>query len=91
MLTMDFPGFKVIAVDTADSTICVTVEGESDRKPCPQCGHESAQEHSRYLRRPRDLPIQGRSVRLQAIIRRFRCTNQACSKKTFAESLGGLT
>lgn len=87
MLTMDFPGFRVIGVETTDNTICVTIEGEGDRKPCPQCGHETAHEHCRYARRPRDLPIQGRPVRLRAIIRRFRCKNRACSKKTFAESL----
>jgi len=85
---MDFPSFRVIGVETTDNTICVTVEGDGDRKPCPRCGHESAQEHSRYPRCPRDLPIQGRPIRLRAIIRRFRCTNQGCSKKTFAESLG---
>lgn len=54
---------------------------------CPDCGELSQHVHSYYLRSPQDLPISGQSVRLHLRVRRFRCGNQDCSRKTFAERL----
>jgi hypothetical protein len=44
--------------------------------------------HDQYVRRPRDLPWRGRRVRLNLIVRRFRCQNEACPRRTFAEDFG---
>lgn len=70
--------------------LMVTVEGNSEKQACPSCGHESDDVHSWYVRKPRDLPVQGRCVRLQVIVRRWRCLNQACARTTFCESFKGL-
>jgi len=43
--------------------------------------------HSRYYRRPADLPSLGRAVRVSLRVRRFYCRNAACSRRTFAERL----
>ena len=43
--------------------------------------------HSRYARRVRDLPWQGRQVEIHLQTRRFRCRNKECARKIFAESL----
>ena len=43
--------------------------------------------HSRYRRRPADLPSLGRAVRVDLRLRRFYCRNAACPRRTFAERL----
>lgn len=37
------------------------------------------------MRRPVDLPWRGRPVRFKLTVRRFRCVNPACQRRTFAE------
>lgn len=52
---------------------------------CPSCLHRSDHLHSRYLRRIADHPIGGRSVRIHFHVRRFRCRNPKCARRTFVE------
>lgn len=90
MLPMDLPGCHILAVQPDEKHLWVVVEGDATRQLCPSCGHESDDVHSRYPRKPRDLPVQGRRVRLLIIARRWRCLNQECPRKTFNESFQGL-
>lgn len=90
MLPMDVPGCRVVAVESVGQALVVTVEGVSRKQVCPSCGHESDDVHSSYVRKPRDLPVQGRSVRLRVIVRRWRCLNRACARETFCELFTGL-
>ncbi|MBO1021293.1 transposase [Methylobacterium sp. SD274] len=46
--------------------------------------------HSRYHRRPADLPTSGHEMRLTLTIRRFYCHDAACARRTFAERLPRL-
>ena len=46
--------------------------------------------HSRYYRRPADLPSLGRAVRVSLRVRRFYCRNAACSRRTFVERVSQL-
>ena len=57
---------------------------------CPACGLASRRIHSVYRRVLHDLPWQGRSVTIRVAARRFRCSNQFCSRQTFAERLDGV-
>jgi hypothetical protein len=57
---------------------------------CPGCGRASRAVHSRYRRRPTDLPSLGRTVRVGLHVRRFYCRNAACPRRTFAERLPEL-
>jgi transposase len=57
---------------------------------CPSCSQPSTRVHSRYTRRLSDLPCQGRLVRLQIAVRRFRCVEPTCRRVTFAEQFPGL-
>src|SRR4051794_23422166 len=50
-------------------------------------GRSSTVVHSRYWRVLRDLPLQGRVVKLHIEVKRFRCRNPDCSRETFAEPL----
>jgi transposase len=52
---------------------------------CPSCGAVSRRVHSRYLRRPSDLPLSGRCVSLILTVRRFRCDAVLCGQQVFAE------
>jgi transposase len=53
----------------------------------PDCGEASGRVHSYYCRQPADLPIGGRPTRLRLRLKRFRCTNAACPRLTFAEPM----
>jgi hypothetical protein len=54
---------------------------------CPACFKCRVSYHSRYARRVRDLPWQGRPVEIHLQTRRFRCLNKGCARKIFAESV----
>ena len=54
---------------------------------CPDCGTPSSSCHSRYVRTLSDLPISGAVVKLRLSVRRFRCKQHACGRKTFSEAL----
>src|SRR2546425_2634459 len=60
-------------------------------KCCPVCSQSSNRIHSCYTRTLADLPCQGRLVRLQLKVRRFRCVEPSCARITFAEQFPGLT
>ncbi len=57
---------------------------------CPVCSQPSSHIHSHYMRILADLPCQGRLVRLQIEVRRFRCVEPTCRRATFAEQFPGL-
>jgi len=46
--------------------------------------------HSRYQRRPADLPSLGRAVQVRLHVRRFYCRNPVCARQTFAERVSPL-
>lgn len=64
-------------------TACAT----SPAEVCPSCQQVSHRVHSYYTRSPQDLPISGRLVQLILPVRRFRCQNRQCQRRTFAERL----
>lgn len=55
---------------------------------CPSCRTPSKRVHARYVRRPMDLPWRGYPARLILTVRRFRCDNSECARRTFAEDCG---
>ncbi|WP_157876280.1 ISL3 family transposase [Streptomyces sp. Root264] len=57
----------------------------------PGCGSWATRVHSSYLRFPADVPSAGRRVVLQLRVRRFRCRNTKCPRRTFVEQIPGLT
>jgi len=70
------------------SALILDAEGEEDEAPCPACGGACRRVHDRYLRSPLDLPWRGFAVRLVVTVRRFRCDDPNCPRKTFAEDFG---
>src|SRR3954463_5017857 len=78
-ITPDGPGFLHIAA-----------HGTRPGGRCPDCGGASRAVHSRYRRRPADLPSLGRAVGVELGVRRFYCRKAACARRTFAERLPEL-
>lgn len=70
--------------------LSVTLRSEGPTAACPSCGQASQRVHSRYQRRPSDLPVSGRPVRLTIEVRRFFCDQAGCPRKTFAEQMPAL-
>lgn len=53
---------------------------------CPSCQQISSRLHGFYYRKPADLPVSDKQVQLRLRLRRFRCLNPACPKRTFGQS-----
>src|SRR5215213_6925632 len=85
------PGCRVEQITREDpDLLSITAQGTRPGGRCPECGQASRAVHSRYRRRPADLPSLGRTVRLDLRLRRFYCRNAACTRRTFAERLPEL-
>lgn len=54
---------------------------------CTACGTTSSRKHGCYRRRVKDLPCSGHRITLEIHVRRFRCDNTRCRRRTFAECL----
>lgn len=57
---------------------------------CPSCACWSDAIHSSYKRRVADLPIADRQVVVDLQVRRFRCYEQTCLRRTFVEQVPTL-
>jgi transposase len=84
------PGFEIDTVMSGEKQWTVSARTIADSGTCPECQQRSRHVHKYYLRTLRDLPVDNRSVQLVLQVRRFKCLNQDCSMKTFAERLTGL-
>jgi hypothetical protein len=85
------PGCRIEQVTCPDpTTIEISTQGTQSSAACPNYHALSQAVHSRYRRRPTDLPSLGSVVRLDLVVRRFYCRNIACTRLTFAEPLPNL-
>ena len=81
-----FEGLHVIdQIDQTNPriTLCVRLLGTA--ASCPGCRTESRRVHGHYWRGLGDLPCCPVILRVQ--VRRFRCVNDACPRRTFGEPL----
>jgi transposase len=76
-------------LEEAEGGIVVRVRGKGTPQ-CPACFGSQVSYHSRYRRQLRDLPWQGKAVRIHFQARRFRCRNAQCGRKIFAEQLSSV-
>jgi hypothetical protein len=85
------PGCLIEQVTRAGpTTVQISTQGTQSNAACPNCRALSQAVHSRYRRRPADLPSLGSAVCLDLLVRRFYCRNTACARRTFAEPLPDL-
>ncbi|SNT42097.1 ISL3 family transposase [Tropicimonas sediminicola] len=78
-------GLKADQVELDGNTIRVHARSSVASATCPRCGTVSRHLHSKYRRRPADLPAHGRAVQLVLLVRRFRCRATHCPTRIFAE------
>ncbi|WP_078960338.1 ISL3 family transposase [Streptomyces sp. NRRL WC-3618] len=88
-----FEGVEVLITAAVHgvSGLMVRLAGRSGEGVCPSCGRASARVHDRYERQLQDLPLAGHAVRILLSVRRFVCVDPACSQRTFAEQISGLS
>lgn len=85
-LLCPLPGCRFVrVVRDGPGALTVLAQARHDHARCPTCRTLSTSVHSRYHRRPTDLPVSGNAVRLQLAVRRFYCRDPACPRHTFAE------
>jgi len=83
------PNLKVVTVERREADWAVCLNG-LDHAICPDCGFRSHSRHSSYRRTLRDLPALGTPVEVQAFVARWRCRNERCKRRIFAERIPGL-
>ena len=76
--------------ELSSDLIRVYVESSRPEVECPHCMEKSSKVHSRYERRFRDLPIQGKKTEIVLENRNYFCYNTDCLNRTFAESFDCL-
>ena len=81
------PGFQITDVVPTAGSVLILARSMHPAALCPACHQESFRVHSFYQRSPQDLPVSGQAVRLVLQVRRFRCLNRSCHRRTFAERL----
>jgi len=80
------PYLNVTAVEREESRWLVTVCSR-ERACCPLCGVQSSSRHSVYPRTLGDLSAQGTPVTVRVRVGRWRCRNEPCDRRIFAERL----
>ncbi len=78
-------GLVVEQVRLCDEIVHLTVRCEAPGSNCAVCGAWSEAFHSSYERNLGDLPIAGRRAVIDLRVRRFRCYQPECPRKTFVE------
>ena len=81
------PGFTVEQVMSAPEGLTIVAAPSNRARACPSCGSLSTRGHSSTVRTPRDLPLNDHGVRFPVRVRRFRCLNPLCPRRSFAERL----
>jgi transposase len=84
------PGCTVDQIEHGEQGLIIWAHVSSSMAICPTCEQQSMRVHSSYVRSPHDLPLGEQAVCLRLRVRRFRCSNRACSRQTFAEGLPKL-
>jgi hypothetical protein len=74
--------FAIRRIVLDGTAVTLEAEATTTTAACPACGIISQQIHDRYDRHPQDLPWRGCPVRLILRVRRFRCTNRACERRS---------
>src|SRR5258708_31141141 len=75
------PEIRILTVLRNKDGVVVRAAGSGSRR-CPDCGTLSASCKGRYVRRLQDLSVQGRAVRLEVHVTRWRCRNPQCARQS---------
>jgi len=81
---------RLTEVTVEQTSIRLQLMATAPTATCPRCAVPSSAIHSRYQRHPTDLPWGTCAVRIQLMVRKFVCRNQACTRRIFTERLPDL-
>src|SRR5712692_8431806 len=74
-------------IEITEEELLLTVNSTQPQGRCPVCATPTTRVQSHYQRTLQDLPWGGLRVRLRLHVRRFFCSNAACSRNIFTERL----
>jgi transposase len=80
-------GFQITEAIVKPGEMVITAKIIPHAVPCPDCNCLSNRVHSYYIRIPHDLSCCRYQMRLHLTVRRMRCLNESCPRKTFAERM----
>ena len=86
----EYPGVRLDDLVLRPTTIVALLVSTAATATCPRCGAPTDRVHSHYRRTVADLPCHGRILALRLLVRRFRCSNPACTQHIFCERLPQL-
>lgn len=91
-LSSFFPieGLAIQEVIEDDNGIIIKIKSNTQSCKCTKCGSISHHWHGTYRRKVQDLPILGKNVTLELVVREYYCDNEECGVTTIAESFNGF-
>lgn len=87
---INLEGFTILKVSCEEDIIEINARSLAREDRCPDCQTLSTQVHSWYERHPRELPCQGKPIRLHLEVQRFFCQREDCPRQTFVENIGSV-
>lgn len=79
------PNCQIIDCQPHKGGYILVTHSTDQQANCPCCQQVSSRLHGFYYRKPTDLPVSDKQVQLRLRLRRFRCLNPACPKRTFGQ------
>jgi transposase len=89
-LLPDQASLMLCHVETGNPNWMINAAASREAANCPDCGVLSTARHSSYVRRLKDLPIQGQPVELTVYVGRWRCRNRDCARRIFCQRLPAI-
>lgn len=83
-----FPHFadvRIARTEISPDELTIEARPRAATARCPDCRRRSRHVHSRYTRKIADRPSGERRVTVHLRVRRFRCRDARCPRRTFAE------
>src|SRR5580704_13641866 len=80
-------GKRVVHCDERGDAIAIKACSVVRAAPCPTCRGWSSRRHGSYVRRLGERPVFEQRVVISVEMRRFKCLNAACPRRTFAEDV----
>lgn len=93
LLAQILPASSTLVLDSltyADDRITAVLQSQTQVAPCQACQVLSTHRHSQYRRTLQDLPWGHCALQLQLILRKFRCRNDTCPRRIFAEPISTI-
>lgn len=82
--------FNITEVEEREKAIIIKLKAVTNNCKCPRCQSICRDYHGTYVRKVKDLPILGKSVKLEITSHEYRCNNDECDTVTVSEAYNGF-